>query len=170
MVYTRKKIIRTPGGDGLDDDQKTYLLHGVIFTGCEYPFKNEKAEQKAWKTHKNDLLAEWVLESPGTRPGGWWKFETHGGKPENELKTVGKGCYHKPNGELSIYDIQEEQYDYLKRNDLLLNDEPRPDNWHDNWDTKLALMRAYKEATRKTVIGVDFKEKKIKDDDEKKED
>ncbi len=28
-----------------------------------------------WEQHRNEILAAWVKEKPGTRPARWWEFD-----------------------------------------------------------------------------------------------
>lgn len=55
-----------------------------------------------WATYGDDVLATWVVEYPGTRPSGWWRFAA----PE----PLGEG---------------EDELQYLRRHTLLLPEERR---------------------------------------------
>ena len=87
----------------------------------------------AWRELKGTILANWIAEHPGTRPWGWWEFDTPArreradGKlnpfdredyPEN-LKTLSFGA---PHNHLTREDLEadyETEADFLRRHRLL---------------------------------------------------
>jgi hypothetical protein len=146
----------------LTAEQRDELTTGFQFDPNLKPFKSEAAEKKAWNRHKKKLIREWVVQKPGTRPYGYWKWE----HPELKLKKVGKGVYWQPDRTMSFFEIYEEEYDLLKREGLLLKDEQKPAGYDTKWDVKLAQIRAHRKAMKekRKVIGVNFKEKTRKDE------
>ena len=42
---------------------KMYVLKG-----------DQKARKALWDTHKDEILAEWIRQRPGSRPSMWWEF------------------------------------------------------------------------------------------------
>lgn len=40
--------------------------------------------REAWEYAREELLAEWIRESPGTRPPGWWLFDAPERRREGE--------------------------------------------------------------------------------------
>ena len=43
------------------------------------------ALQSAWRTHRSEILPEWIREYPGTRPFGWWQVDA----PEPSRRRLG---------------------------------------------------------------------------------
>ena len=70
----------------LSDDQYTLLTWGVMI--IDYPgettddvvirlFGSEDAARATWERHRMRLMAEHRRQyGPGTRPWGWWRFES----------------------------------------------------------------------------------------------
>ena len=58
-----------------------------------------------WEQHRNEILAAWVKEKPGTRPARWWEFDA----PRSDI-----GTYSGEN-----------QAAFLDRHDLLTPSEKR---------------------------------------------
>lgn len=48
--------------------------------------KTEADERECWEALKDEVMAEWVQENPGTRPWAWWKYE----EPERRRRIDGK--------------------------------------------------------------------------------
>jgi hypothetical protein len=125
----------------LSEVRKNELLSGFVFPTDEGYFESEEEAKTAWFTWREKLLAEWITTRPGTRPDAWWRFE-HPGK---KLKTVGQASCWDSMGKFIIYDIREEEFDYLRRNDLLMPNEQPPDHYELRWQTKKNLMAMHEE-------------------------
>jgi hypothetical protein len=64
-----------------------------------------------WRQHADSVLREWVLDRPGTRPSGWWRFSAD--RPRERPRVQ-----HQPS-------LVESEASYLLRNNLLLPGERR---------------------------------------------
>jgi len=80
-------------------------------------------ERRTWDSVKDQVLAEWIQQHPGTRPGAWWKFEAPGprqrvpNKPINWGVLVPDYCFGVAViGEPAVY---ESQAAFLRRHGLL---------------------------------------------------
>lgn len=45
-----------------------------VWPGGDEPTRAE-LRREAWRTHKAELLAAWMIAEPGTRPLAWWQFD-----------------------------------------------------------------------------------------------
>ncbi|MEQ1953600.1 hypothetical protein [Mesorhizobium sp. CN2-181] len=83
MPVKRKKAIRRE--NGLPEEVEGHFLgdpeHQFVF------WWTDKEVRELWERWRDELLAQWVLDNPGTRPRGWWMFDA----PENRIRTGGKG-------------------------------------------------------------------------------
>jgi hypothetical protein len=74
-----------------------YLLHGHVLRedggkSCvPYLYRREwngafchAAAGAMWEAMREELLAVWVQEHPGTRPWGWWEYDAPEDRPEGE--------------------------------------------------------------------------------------
>jgi len=48
----------------------------------QYPTVHPEASRHVWEIARDEVLAEWVREKPGTRPGYWWLFDAPRGSDE----------------------------------------------------------------------------------------
>lgn len=66
----------------LPDACRYQLLTGCDHFGCGFgrdPTGAALDRMRAdWQTHRDELLAEWIAEHPGTRPFAWWQFDSVG--------------------------------------------------------------------------------------------
>src|SRR5829696_9844388 len=40
-----------------------------------YDQRNFNYTEKRWHVVKDDVMAAWIEQHPGSRPGAWWRFE-----------------------------------------------------------------------------------------------
>ena len=81
MHYRVKKsdsIAALKLGGNLTQEQEFTLLFGVDKTN--FPFRSMDAMRAAWIANRPELLAS---VNPGTRPSGWWLFESREGRDRN---------------------------------------------------------------------------------------
>ena len=71
----------------LSADLRTRLLTGDSTNSLEVFLLGDDELRKAWEENREELLADHVRKSPGTRPWSWWKFDA----PEPRRRTGGKG-------------------------------------------------------------------------------
>jgi hypothetical protein len=74
-----KPLPRRSKRNELTPGARLFLLHGLAL---DFDKGDVGAERALWKEHRVELLAEWIRESPGTRPEAWWEFE----KPSGQLR------------------------------------------------------------------------------------
>ena len=73
----------TEGSDPNDD----YL--GLSFFGNVVVGPRQSVSLgELWRTHRDEVLAEWVESRPGHRPRAWWRFDAPG--PARALKDAGE--------------------------------------------------------------------------------
>ena len=63
-----------PAPEPLTLEQRERLLTGFQLSLPE-PFEDEDDARRVWALHREELLADWTSNRPGTRPWAWWAFE-----------------------------------------------------------------------------------------------
>jgi hypothetical protein len=61
----------------LRDEPRPEGANPFYFLRLEKDLFNEVED--LWKSHRDDILAEYVAKHPGTRPTLWWKYDAPGG-------------------------------------------------------------------------------------------
>jgi hypothetical protein len=67
----------------LDADQLRYFADGTDFTF----FWHEPERSRDWAAIREDFLADWIRERPGSRPHAWWAYDSPG--PRQRVGGVG---------------------------------------------------------------------------------
>lgn len=136
--------------EGIEDKHVQYLLTGFWYVR-PFPFADDEAEQReVWNELRDELLPDWIAESPGTRPWAWWQFDA----PERRRRINGAHPFDNPErsasqnrlwfGRPAVYvcrDDSEARYEtereYLTRLNLLLPEEmdstAPPKEWEWDW-------------------------------------
>ncbi len=93
MPTNRTRRTRKPS-PRLDEATRTYLLTGErekgnvrLFMLANPSIAGREKLKEVWEIHKTELIREWVLAYPCSRPWCWWLFEA----PEPRHKVGGKG-------------------------------------------------------------------------------
>jgi len=96
------------------------------------PPLDREAAREAWEALRDDLLADYILEHPATRPWAWWEFDApcprkriDGGAERSEGTRLWFGVpaiLRTLDDDAAVY---ESQHQYLARLGLLLPDEPQ---------------------------------------------
>jgi len=50
--------------------------------------------ERAWREYGDEILAAWVIDHPGTRPDGWWQFDS----PENRQDHESEAAFLRRHG------------------------------------------------------------------------
>ena len=95
MPTTRKRTRRSRRE--IEDWQIEFLLHGRVLRPDGRPslrpllFERRwdgcfarTAAAALWAERREELMASWVQERPGTRPWGWWQYDAPEDRPEGE--------------------------------------------------------------------------------------
>ncbi len=75
---TRKPVAPV---EALSDGCREQLASGHDFFGDGYGHDAEsdptamKQMREDWETHREEMLAKWIAEHPGSRPFCWWMFD-----------------------------------------------------------------------------------------------
>ncbi len=114
--------------DQLTQMQNMFLKSGFYFG--RNPFRLDSEAKAAWEFHREDILAEHIRDHPGTRPWGWWEFEST--EPRLQIRdgpeAVGDRFYlGKPSGFTDVPPdgMFESELAYLTRLELLTESELR---------------------------------------------
>jgi hypothetical protein len=67
--YRAAEAARPPGSQGFDG------IATVMLDWTKHP--------ALWAAHRDELLAEWVRDHPGSRPWGWWRWDAR--EPRGQL-------------------------------------------------------------------------------------
>ena len=84
-----RRKIRTHRASELTLDQYFDLMLGMEYDPCQYrpPFASDDERREAYFANKKELF-EFQRDSPGTRPGAWWSYESPDGLPRKGEKEV----------------------------------------------------------------------------------
>jgi hypothetical protein len=142
-----REIVRSggggPGGPGGGTSGDIYGLITGHFYETQHCRKDDEESQRAlWDELKDDILAEHVKRSPGSRPWAWWKWEATEMRRVMGLdrdivgdETDRLPAFEDPNlpahfkrnyfGKPNIYDgfLYESEEEYLERLGLLTREE-----------------------------------------------
>ena len=147
MPTKRKRIQRQ--SLTLTQHQKDYLLDGCVFCGDSYPFESKTQERQIWKRFRKELIQQWIeQEGGGSRPYGFW---AHG--HEKKLRVLGQARYPLPNNDgWDVYDVLEDDFDWLKRHNLLLPDEKPPEGYLLDKEVKYKKIQEYQKFKKGKII------------------
>jgi len=53
--------------------------------------------QRLWVAHREELLAEWILAQPGTRPWAWWRWDALS-ESRRRIGGTGTALLERPDG------------------------------------------------------------------------
>lgn len=70
----RQRYKKTSGVE-LTEAQRCKLELGHWFFPDD-ELEDEHKVRGLWEANRMQLLADWILEKPGTRPWGWWRFDS----------------------------------------------------------------------------------------------
>jgi hypothetical protein len=104
------------------------LLTGVYFYFLDQPSASEDDPpsddvlRAAWESLREELIAEHVAAQPGTRPWGWWRFDSPE-RPARRLMTESDIAYLRRLNRLT--GDEESETACLRRLNLLTADEER---------------------------------------------
>jgi hypothetical protein len=80
VAKKRNKLIRQRLVSGLDPETRAAILNGD-------PVQHPARWLALWREHRDELLADWIAERPGSRPPVWWQVEA----PEPRRQLSGRG-------------------------------------------------------------------------------
>lgn len=81
MTARRPTRQMVPHVEAMSDACRQQLITGFDFFGDAYSRDPEsdppamKQMREDWETHREEMLAEWIAERPGSRPWAWWTFD-----------------------------------------------------------------------------------------------
>ena len=116
------------------DQHRMHLQRGYSFFAGEGFARNPDIEQvrAAWNDLRDEIMAAWIEQRPGTRPWGWWAFDGPGRReridgsvhPFDKPNFQGERrlSFGKPATMRTVDDFEavyESEVDYLRRHDLL---------------------------------------------------
>lgn len=70
----------------LRDEPRPEGANPFYFLRLEKDLFNEVED--LWKSHRDDILAEYVAKHPGTRPTLWWKYDAPGEPDGSETEAA----------------------------------------------------------------------------------
>lgn len=98
--------------------------HHFLF-GAGDPADTPENYAALWQAYGDEVLADWIVEHPGTRPAAWWKLEA----PEPRRRVDGGQERHNVKLSFGLPNVftcaddwsaeYESEADYLARHDLL---------------------------------------------------
>ena len=90
MPTNRTKRTRKSKPKNLPDNIRLLLETGSGPTGNAETFLMEGSDQRmqaVWEQFKNEIMAAWIREHPGSRPWAWWEIDA----PEPRRRVGGTG-------------------------------------------------------------------------------
>jgi hypothetical protein len=85
----------------------------------------------AWAIHGREITVAYIVERPGARPWGWWRFDAPEPRRQLDASVEGSGpadwfgCPRLYTSAVKIDEAFEMQLDYLRRHGLLTPSERR---------------------------------------------
>jgi len=124
----RRRHAKVPGVADLGEEVLSRLLVGHWYFGAVEVHDDEQL-RGLWEAYGHQLLADWILEHPGTRPWAWWKYSAPA-EPRRRIGGIGtprRGSpfwFGKPGQFEGDYVVAnpptwEPEVEYLRRHGLL---------------------------------------------------
>ena len=96
MAHARRRLLETRPKLEISDAAWAFLNDLPIPDDSESTFEifmldnpNDTALRELWDRARGEVLAGWVKDHPGTRPGAWWKCEA-----PRQLLGTHSGCFY----------------------------------------------------------------------------
>ena len=87
LMPVRRRLRKRGTGDWLSAIQRLHLRRGDAF-GLGSVFPDAAAERDAWTAHRDAVLGEQRVQSPGTRPAAWWTYDAPWSRDEETHETI----------------------------------------------------------------------------------
>ncbi len=85
----RKRRTSKPRRAEIHPDIMAILSDREPSSGSFKYFSTDAEFEAAWNEARDEILADWIADSPGTRPSFWWRFDA----PRQRLGNF-PGCYY----------------------------------------------------------------------------
>ena len=65
-----------------------HMLKIVLISESDFLGTRTEELREAWEYGREELLRQWLVEHPGTRPPGWWRFDAPAARRKRETETA----------------------------------------------------------------------------------